>query len=72
MELGPIPLVALNAPTELSNECLILGGKPTSKISAVTLFFDPERTFPTAASRKAAMSHGADPSLSSAVSSNES
>jgi hypothetical protein len=49
-----------------------LGGKPTSKISAVTLFFDPERTFPTAASRKAAMSHGADPSLSSAVSSNES
>ena len=35
-------LVALNGPAELSNERLILGVKPTSKIRAVTSAFDPE------------------------------
>ena len=38
MEFGPIPLVALNAPTELSNQCLILGGSRHRKLVPLRYF----------------------------------
>jgi hypothetical protein len=38
-------LMAPNGRADLSNKCLMLGGKQTSKIGAVTSAYDPHRTF---------------------------